>query len=163
LEEIIASLCLLLAGDFLLVEVSVQKDLLQILLDIDSSFGINQVGLVNSLLKVNIDNVTSGEDVTNIDVFDERLHALGSLFNLALRHGLCDLAGVAGKSSNQTVGESLFAVSLVEGLDDDSLLSSMSSCKDNNNLSSLCKLDDRRTRNTMLDPVPHITIVASDG
>ena len=76
--------------------------------------------------------------MTNIDIFNERLHALRSLFDLALRHGLCDLARVAGKSSDEDVGESLFAVSLIEGLDDDGLLSGVSSGKDNNNLSSLC-------------------------
>ena len=59
-------------------------------------------------------------------------------FALALGHGLCDLAGVAGKSSDEDMGESLLAVSLVEGLDDDGLLTGVSSGKNNNNFSSLC-------------------------
>ena len=138
MEEIIGSLCLLLARNFLLVQVSVQKDLLQILLNIYSTIGIDQIGLIDGLLKVHIDNVTGREDVTDINIFDERLHALRSLFDLALRHGLCDPAGVACKSCDQTVGKALFAVSLVKGLDDDGLLTGVSSGKDNYNFSSLC-------------------------
>ncbi len=131
-------MCLLLARDFLLVEVSVQQNLLQILLNIHSAIGINQIGLVDGLLKVHVDDVTGREDVTNIDIFNERLHALRSLFDLALRHGLCDLAGVACEACDQAVGKPLFAVSLVKGLDDDSLLTGVSSGKNNNNFSSLC-------------------------
>lgn len=149
MEEIIGSLCLLLARNFLLVEVSVQQNLLQILLHVHSAFGIDQIGLVDGLLEIHVDDVTGGEDMTNIDIFNERFHALRSLFDLGLRHGLCDLARVSCEPCDQTVGEALFAVSLVKGLDDNRLLTGVSSRKYNNNFSSLCDLKETDERKVM--------------
>jgi len=138
LEKVTAALGLLLASHLLLVEVPVVEELLQALLDINLSLGIHKISLIDSLLQVDIDNITSRENVTDIDILDKRLHCLGSLLDLFLGHCLCDLTGVSCQTSNEAVGVTLFAVAVVKSLDNDSLLTGVTPGKDNNNLSSLC-------------------------
>ena len=143
MEKVSASLGLLLTGNILLVEVPVVEELLQALLDINLSLSIDKVGFVNSLLQVKIDNVTSGEDVTNIDILDKGLHCLGTLFDLFLGHGACDFSGSSCQTSDKAVGITLLTVTIVKGLDDDSLLTGVTPGKDNNNLSSLYMWGDK--------------------
>ena len=138
LEEVVAAGSLLLAGDGLLVEVLVLKDLLQSLLNIDLSLGTGEVSLVNDLLEVHVDDVSGGEDVTDIDVLNKGLHGSGSLLNLLLGHATGDLAGSSGDAGNEAVGEVLVVITILDGLDDDSLLTGVTSSKDDNNLSALC-------------------------
>ena len=138
LEEVVAAGSLLLTGDGLLVEVLVLKDLLQSLLNIDLSLSTSEVGLIDSLLKVHVDDVSGGEDVTDIDVLNKGLHGSGSLLNLLLGHATGDLAGSSGNASDETVGETLVVIAILDGLDDDSLLTGVASSKDDNNLSALC-------------------------
>jgi hypothetical protein len=137
LEKVSASLGLLLTGNILLVEVPVVEELLQALLDINLSLSIDKISFIDSLLQIKIDYVTGGEDVTNIDVLDKGLHCLGTLFDLFLGHGACDFSGSSCQTSDEAVGITLLTVSIVKGLDDDSLLTGVTSGKDNNNLSSL--------------------------
>jgi hypothetical protein len=137
LEKVSASLSLLFTGNILLVEVPVMEELLQALLDINLSLSIDKIGLINSLLQVEIDNITSGENVTNIDILDKGLHCLGSLFDFFLGHGACDFSGSSCQTSNEAVGVTLLTVAIVKGLNNDSLLTGVTSRKDNNNLSSL--------------------------
>jgi hypothetical protein len=148
LEKVVASLCLLLTGDILLVHVPFVEEFLQILLDINLALCVYQIGFIDCLLKIKINNITGGENVTDIDILDERLHGLGSLFNLLLAHGAGDLSWATCKSSDEAVGELLVAVSFLEGLNYNSLLSSMSSSKDNYNFSRFYTL--RRIRTIML-------------
>lgn len=138
LEEVVAASSLLLAGDGLLVEVLVLKDLLQSLLNIDLSLGAGEVSLINGLLEVHVDDVSGGEDVTDIDVLNKGLHGSGSLFNLLLGHATGDLAGSSGNASDEAVGEMLVIITILDGLDDDSLLTGVTSSKDDDNLSALC-------------------------
>jgi hypothetical protein len=138
LEEVVAAGSLLLTGDGLLVEVLVLKDLLQSLLNIDLSLSTGEVGLIDSLLKVHVDDVSGGEDVTDIDVLNKGLHGSGSLLNLLLGHATGDLAGSSGNASDETVGETLVVIAILDGLDDDSLLTGVASSKDDNNFSALC-------------------------
>ena len=156
LEEVVAAGSLLLTGDGLLVEVLVLKDLLQSLLNIDLSLSTSEVGLIDSLLKVHVDDVSGGEDVTDIDVLNKGLHGSGSLLNLLLGHATGDLAGSSGDAGNEAVGEVLVVITILDGLDDDSLLTGVTSSKDDNNLSALCvnidEMNDTRdvsTRSTL--------------
>lgn len=142
LEEVVAAGSLLLAGDGLLVEVLVLKDLLQSLLNIDLSFGASEVSLINGLLEVHVDDVSGGEDVTDIDVLNKGLHGSGSLLNHILGHATGDLAGSSGDAGNEAVGEVLVIITILDGLDDDSLLTGVTSSKDDNNLSALCENKD---------------------
>jgi hypothetical protein len=144
LEKVSASLGLLLTGNILLVEVPVVEELLQALLDINLTLSIDKVGFINSLLQVKIDNVTSGEDVTNIDILHKGLHCLGTLFDLFLGHGACDFSGSSCQASDEAVRVTLLTVTIVKGLDDDSLLTGMTPGKDNNNLSCLCKWEEQK-------------------
>mmetsp|Transcript_5878 Transcript_5878/g.15937 ORF Transcript_5878/g.15937 Transcript_5878/m.15937 type:complete len:245 (-) Transcript_5878:26-760(-) len=137
LEEVGAALCLLFAGDILLVQVSVCEKLLEVLLDIDLALSIHQIGLIDCLLQVKIDDVSCWEDVSDVDVLDEWLHGLSSLLDLGLVHCACDLAWISRESSNEAVRELLVTTAIVECLDDDCLLSGVTSGEDNNNLSSL--------------------------
>lgn len=73
-----------------------------------------------------------------IDVFHKGLHAFGSLLHLLLGHGTGDLARSTGDSGNENVGEVLIVGSLIEGLDDDSFLSSVASSEDDDYLSAFC-------------------------
>ena len=134
LEEVVGSSSLLFAGSRLLVEVLVLEDLLQGLLNINLLV-TNKISLINGLLQVHIDLVTSGEDVTDIDVLDERLHGTAPLLNLLLRHTTGDLAGSTGDTGNEAVGETLVVVSVLNVLDDDSLLTGVTSGKDDDNFS----------------------------
>jgi hypothetical protein len=137
LEKVSGSLCLLFTSNILLVEVAVVEELLQALLDINLSLSIDKVGLIDSLLQVKIDNITSGENVAHIDILDKGLHCLGSLFDLFLGHGACDFSGSSCQASDKAVGITLLTVTIVKGLDNDSLLTGVTSGKDDNNLSSL--------------------------
>jgi hypothetical protein len=134
LEEVVGSSSLLLAGGRLLVQVLVLEDLLQGLLNINLLV-TNKISLINGLLQVHIDLVTSGEDVTDIDVLDERLHGTAPLLNLLLGHTTGDLAGSTGDTGNEAVGETLVVVSVLNVLDDDSLLTGVTSGKDDDNFS----------------------------
>ncbi len=134
LEEVVGSSSLLLAGGRLLVEVLVLEDLLQGLLNINLLV-TNKVSLINSLLQVHIDLVTSGEDVTDIDVLNKGLHGAAPLLNLLLGHTTGNLAGSTGNTGNEAVGETLVVVSVLNVLDDDSLLSGVTSGKDDDNFS----------------------------
>lgn len=86
LEEIAAALCLLFTSDILLVEVTLKENLLQILLHINLSFGIYKVSFINSLLQVDIYDISRGENVTDVDILDKGLQGLGFLFGLRLAH-----------------------------------------------------------------------------
>jgi hypothetical protein len=138
LEEITTALCLLFTGNLLLVHVTIQENLLQLLLDIHLSLCVYQICLINRLFQVQINNVTCWEDVTNIDVLDKGLHGFRSLLDLLLGHGSCHLSWVLGQTGDEAVRKLFLAISIIEGLHYNSLLSSMSSCKDNNNFSGLC-------------------------
>ena len=138
LEEVVAARGLLLAGDGLLVQVLVLKDLLQSLLDVDLSLGAGEVSLIDGLLEVHVDDVSGGEDVTDIDVLNKGLHRSGSLLNLLLGHAAGDLARSTGDAGNEVVGEALVVITILDGLDDDGLLTGVTSSKDDNNLSALC-------------------------
>ena len=134
LEEVVGSSCLLLAGGRLLVQVLVLEDLLQSLLNINLLV-TDKVSLIDSLLQVHIDLVTSGEDVTDIDVLNERLHGTAPLLNLLLGHTTGNLTGSTGNTGNEAVGETLVVVSVLNVLDDDSLLTGVTSGKDDDNFS----------------------------
>jgi len=134
LEEVVGSSSLLLAGGRLLVQVLVLEDLLQGLLNINLLV-TDKISLINGLLQVHIDLVTSREDVTDIDVLDERLHGTAPLLNLLLGHTTGDLAGSTGDTGNEAVGETLVVVSVLNVLDDDSLLTGVTSGKDDDNFS----------------------------
>ena len=138
LEEVVAARGLLLAGDGLLVQVLVLKDLLQSLLDVDLSLGAGEVSLIDGLLEVHVDDVSGGEDVTDIDVLNKGLHRSGSLLDLLLGHATGDLARSSGDAGNEAVGEALVVITILNGLDDDGLLTGVASSKDDNNLSALC-------------------------
>ena len=129
LEEISATLCLLLACDVLLVDVSLVEDLLEVLLDFDLLLWLDQVAFIDSLLQIDIDNITCGEYMAHIDVLDEWLHGLGSLLNLLFAHGLGDFSWLTSQASDEAVCKALVAISIVKGLDDDSLLAGMTACK----------------------------------
>ena len=139
LEEVARPSSLLLAGDLLLVQVTVFENLLQVLLDLNLLV-TDHVSFINSLLQVHINLVPGGEDVTDIDILDKRLHGAGPLLNLLLGHTTGDLTGSTGNSSNKAVGETLIVgVSIFHVLDDDSLLTSVTASKDDDNFS---RLDD---------------------
>ena len=114
------------------------ENLLQSLLNLNLSFDINKISLVDSILQIKINNVTSGEYMANIHVLNEGLHSLGSLFYLLLGHGLCDFSRVPCEPCYQTVGEALVTVSIVKSLDDNGLLSGVSASEHDNNFSCLC-------------------------
>ncbi len=134
LEEVVGSSSLLFTGSRLLVEVLVLEDLLQGLLNINLLV-TDKVSLINSLLQVHIDLVTSGEDVTDIDVLNEGLHGAAPLLNLLLGHTTGNLAWTTGNTGNEAVGETLVVVSVLNVLDDDSLLTGVTAGKDNDNFS----------------------------
>jgi len=135
LEEVRRSSGLLLAGDLLLVQVSVLEDLLQILLHLNL-FVSNKISLIDSLLQVHVDLVPRGEDVTHVNVLYEGLHGLGAFLDLLLRHATGDLTGATGDSSDEAMGEALvIRVAVFHGFDDNSLLSGVAASKDDNNFS----------------------------
>ena len=76
--------------------------------------------------------------MTDINVLNEGLHGAAPLLNLLLGHTTGDLAGSTGDTGNEAVGETLVVVSVLNVLDDDSLLTGVTSGKDDNNLSALC-------------------------
>jgi hypothetical protein len=129
LEEVCATLCLLLARHILLVNVSLVEHLLEALLDIDLSLRLHQIGFVNCFLQINIYSITSREHMAHIDVLDKGLHCLGSLFHLLLAHGLGDFSGRASQASHQAVCESLVGIAIVKSLDDNALLTGVTPCK----------------------------------
>ena len=130
LEEIVRSSSLLLASNLLLVQVTILENLLQVLLNLNLLV-TNKISLIDSLLQIHIDLVTGGEDVTDIDVLDEGLHGPGALLDLLLGHAAGDLAGTTGDTSNEAVGELLaVSVSVLDVLDDDGLLTGVTSGKD---------------------------------
>jgi hypothetical protein len=131
-------LCLLFAGNFLLVQVSVVKELLQVLLHVDLALRVDQVGLVDCLFQVQVHHVPGGEDMANVHVLDEGLHCLAALLHLLLGHRLRDLPGVPCQAGNEAVREAPIRVAIVKGLDNNSLLTSVTPLKDNYNLSCLC-------------------------
>jgi len=138
LEEVRASLCLLFTGDFLLIHVTVIENLLQSLLDLNLLFGVYQFGFIDGLFQININDVTSGEHVTNIDVFDEWFHRLGSFLYLFLGHGLGHLTRISCQTGHQAVREALVAVTVFERFNDYGFLTGVASGKDNYNFSGLC-------------------------
>mmetsp|Transcript_1674 Transcript_1674/g.3583 ORF Transcript_1674/g.3583 Transcript_1674/m.3583 type:complete len:104 (-) Transcript_1674:99-410(-) len=73
--------------------------------------------------------------MTNVDVFDERLHGARPLFDLLLGHAAGDFAGPAGNSGNEAVGKALVVVSIFVSLDDNGFLASVAASKDDNNFS----------------------------
>ena len=140
LEEVSRSGGLLLAGDLLLVNVTFLENLLQVLLHLHLLLA-HELRLVDRLLKVHIHHVTRGEDVTNVDVLDERLHGLTPLLDLLLGHAAGHLARSAGDASDEAVGEALIVgISLFHVLDYDGLLTGVTTGKDDNYFS---RFDDR--------------------
>lgn len=134
LEEVVGTSSLLLTGSRLLVQVLVLEDLLQGLLHI-SLLVTNKISLIDSLLQVHINLVTSGEDVTNIDVLNERLHGTAPLLNLLLGHTAGDLTWSTGNTGNKAVGETLVVISVLNVLDDNGLLTGVTASKDDDNFS----------------------------
>ena len=133
---------LLFAGDFLLVEVSVVEELLQPLLHFNLSFGVYKIGFIDGLLQIHIDDITSGEDMTHIDVLDKWLHCLGSLFDLGFGHAASHFPWVSCQTCNQAMCKALVAVAIVKGLDHNGLLASVTTRKQNYNFTSLCRFQN---------------------
>lgn len=77
--------------------------------------------------------------MTDIDVFDKRLHGPGSLLDLLFGHAACYLAGTTGDSCDEDVGELFVIGSFVEGFDDYGFFSCVTSCEDDYYLSTLCE------------------------
>jgi hypothetical protein len=73
-----------------------------------------------------------------IYVFDKRLHGSRSLFDLLLGHTAYDLTGTTSDSGNEYVGELLVVRSFIEGLDNYSLFSGVTSSENDYYLSTLC-------------------------
>lgn len=130
LEEVVGSSSLLLTSNLLLIQVTVLKDLLQVLLNINLLI-THKISLIDSLLQIHIDLITGGEDVTDVNVLDEGLHGLTTLLDLLLGHATGDLAWSTGDAGNEAVGETLIVVvAVLDGLDDDGLLTGVTSGKD---------------------------------
>jgi hypothetical protein len=139
LEEVTRSGSLLLAGDLLLVQVTFLENLLQVLLDLHLLLA-HEIGLVDRLLQVHIHLVAGGEDVAYVDVLNERLHGFAPLLDLLLGHAAGDLARSAGDAGDEAMGEALVVrVALFHVLDDDGLLTGVTTGEDDNDFS---RLDD---------------------
>lgn len=139
LEEVVASGGLLLACDSLLVQIPILENLLQTLFNIHLPVSIGKFGLIDNFLQIHINNITCGEDVTDVDVLDKWLHHLGSLFDLFLRHRSGDLARSTLNPSDEAVGETAVSTSIFNVFDNHGLLSGMASSKDNYYLSTFCE------------------------
>jgi hypothetical protein len=122
LEEISTTLCLLLTGYFLLIQITIKEDLLQSLLHIHLLLRIHQLGLVHRLFQVQINNIACGKDVTDVDILDKGAHLFAALGDLLLRHAAGDLEGGPVEAGHETVGVPLVRLALFKGLDDNGFL-----------------------------------------
>lgn len=136
LEEPLVSGGLLLILKILLVDVTLLEHLLKVLLH---GNGISlHVVLLDHLLQIHVNTVASGHEVGVVHVLEERLD-LGALGDLGLGHGLGNLPRGTVDTRNKGVAELLVSRSIVEGADNNGLLSSETSIEDKDNLS---RLDD---------------------
>lgn len=107
--------------------VSLLKGLLDGLLGVLSESGLSEGLGANNVLEVGaeVQGVSSGHHVVVVDDLDEGLD-LGSLGNLLGVHVGGNLQRVSLDSGNQSVGEGVSLGSLIVGLDDHHLLTSVS-------------------------------------
>ena len=82
----------------------------------------------------------SGHEVLEVNNLAENLH-LGLLVNLLLAHRTSDLAGSLFNTTDNSMGELVLIGSSLVDLDENSLLTSVLSIKNDNNLSGLKTLD----------------------
>lgn len=92
-----------------------------------------------SLQAVVVEAVTGGHDVRVVNTLDERLN-LGSACNLLLSVLACDLLRVALNANDKSVAVGMGLSSLVKGLDDDDLLSGLTTSGDDGDLVGLQEL-----------------------
>lgn len=115
--------------------------LLEVLLDgllgvLPLSGLLESLGRDGSLQALELESVSGGEQVGVVDSLDERLD-LRSPGNSLSTHRLGDLQGVLLDSGNNGVRVRPVLGTLVDLLDDDDLLSSLSSRKDDGDLAGL--------------------------
>jgi len=135
LEKVTRPSRLLLAGNLFLVQITILKDLFQVLLHFHLLVA-HEVSLVNNLLEVHVNLITGREYMTHIDVLHERLHGATPLLDLFLGHATGDLAWTTSDASDEAVRETLVVrVALFDVFDNNGLLAGVAASKNNNNLS----------------------------
>jgi len=119
------------------IKISLLEQLLDGLAGLHALVLLLEVLLLDRSLQINVaDGVAGGHHVVEVDHLDEGLH-LAALQDRLLAHAASHAQGGAVKASDQCVGEVVFLVSLIEGLDDNRLLASITACQHDHNLAGL--------------------------